>query len=135
MAVRKTLLDKLKETHDEMEAVKPTTGISLTNTGMLEAIPDLLSTLRLGTPSQRHDAAKAIGYIFKIGQVSEARRVEAKNVLIDVLSNEYPTMTNAFAMLEALERVDTDAFWTLIMGWYGSHVKSIANTLKHMGNS
>lgn len=125
MSVKGGMLNNLNVSND----TTPNIDLDALNNEVvaLEGIPSLLSLLRLGTPNQKHDAAKALGYIGKLGQMSAGFKIEAKNVITDILTNEYPSLTNAFAMLEALERIDNDAFWTLIMSYYGQSNKIGSN--------
>lgn len=74
--------------------------------------------------SVRHDAAKAVGYLARIGALNAEQKILFKNTLSEAILNSPPPVSIAFAMLEALERVDPDAFWSMVMSWYGTINKS-----------
>lgn len=88
-----------------------------------ESVLPLLHYIKSGDKEQQHDAAKAIGYIAKAGAMTTSQKLEMKAFLTDVLHKGDLSLGVAFAILEALERIDPDAFWQLIMGWYGMSLR------------
>ena len=87
------------------------------------AILPLLQYIRSGDKTQQHDAAKAIGYMAKCGALNAQQKLEVKAFLIKTLQTDELSMGVAFAILEALERIDIDSFWTLVVGWYAQSSK------------
>ncbi len=95
-----------------------------------DGIQILINTLRIGTPIQKHDAAKALGYIAKAGLLKQVYRHDLVKIIVDILTNESPGLTVAFALLEALIRIDEDAFWSLIISFYSKSVQSASSVVK-----
>lgn len=85
------------------------------------AMLPLIHYLQRGDKQQQHDAAKALGYIAKTGAFTAKQRDDVKVYLLDIVKNATLSPGVAFAVLEALERVDPDAFWSLLMRWYESY--------------
>lgn len=84
----------------------------------------LLHYIKNGTPDQQKDAGKALGYIARTGVLTTSQKLEIRAFITDIINSQVLTVGVAFVLLEALERIDPDAFWTLVMGWYGSFMKS-----------
>lgn len=130
-----SLVEENKPLVDVVEE-QPTESSTYADKSIVDAIVALLTMLRTGSPSQRHDAAKAVGYIGKLGALPAAAKMEVKNTIVDILMNERPTMGVAFAMLESLERIDSDAFYTLIMSWYAQMQRhNVAHVLKSFADT
>lgn len=86
------------------------------------AMLPLIHYLKTGDKQQQHDAAKALGYIARTGALTNKQRDEVKTYLLEIVKNATLSPGVAFAVLEALERVDPDAFWSLLMKWYESYI-------------
>lgn len=74
------------------------------------AMLPLIHYLKTGDKQQQHDAAKALGYIARTGALTNKQRDEVKTYLLEIVKNATLSPGVAFAVLEALERVDPDAF-------------------------
>lgn len=83
-----------------------------------DSLLPLLKHITDGSKSQKFDAAKALGYMAKTGVMTTHQRIQVKLFLTEVLEEGNLSGDIAFALLESLERVDPDAFWTLVVGWY-----------------
>lgn len=84
-----------------------------------ESVIPLLHNIKNGDKQQQHDSAKALGYIAKSGVLTTQQKLEIKVFLVELLVAGDLSISVAFAILEALERIDPDAFWQLVIGWYG----------------
>lgn len=85
-----------------------------------QSVLPLLHYIKEGDKHQQHDAAKALGYMSRSGAMTASQKLEARVFLTEILQKPFLTIGVAFAILEALERIDPDAFWTMVMGWYGT---------------
>lgn len=82
----------------------------------------LMYYLRSGDKQQQHDSAKALGYIAKTGALTGKQKEDVRLCLLDVLQNKVIVPGVAFAAFEALERVDSDMFYSLVMKLYEDYV-------------
>lgn len=85
----------------------------------LSIIRSLIRAIESGDRERQKNAAKAIGYLALADVINAKERLELKQTLIDRLADSSTPISSAFNMLEALERVDAEHFWTLVMAWYG----------------
>ena len=83
-----------------------------------DTIKNLLYLIKTGPIEQKHAACKALGYLSLVGVIDQDSKVEALSSIQDILENDHPPLNIAFALIEALFRINEDSFWTLIMSWY-----------------
>ena len=125
----------IENVSQEKAAEKQTTSNLLKSRGLTmrsEALLPLFHSLKHGDKEEQHDAAKAIGYVAKTGSMTTDQRFKTKAFLITHLQEEKDlSLGVAFAILEALERVDSDAFWTLVMGWYGMYQRKQNDSIEN----
>lgn len=108
---------------DKLKSPTPSVSNTANDGALNESMASLLNVLRTGSSQQRHDAAKAVGYIARTGLLPTRLKEEARTVIEDILVNEHPPISTAFALIESLNRVDENAFWSIVLSWYSQAVR------------
>ena len=118
--------DEVKQADETISPASDKTNI----TQVQEGVEAIVNVLRTGSHQQRYDAAKAIGYIARTGLLTAKNKLDCQNAISDILINEQPGISLAFALLEALQRVSEDAFWSLVISWYSQSVRTSSDSLR-----
>ena len=122
----KNLFDSLGKDNDEPSDSKTQTrtqpAVSKDSKIQKNTIPNQVdhfkNMIKNGTKQQQHDASKAVGYSALIDGLNTQQKYILRDFILDILRNDSPKGSLAFALLEALERIDPDAFWQFVVTNY-----------------